>query len=272
MNYRHSRHAGNAADVFKHAVLALLLERLRTKERAFCVLDSHAGAGLYALEPPGEFEQGIGRLWPARAEFPALAAYFAAVEACNPDGRLRRYPGSPLLIRHALRAPDRAVLFELEPGEHAALRALLAGAPRLAVHRADGWERLAAFVPPPERRGLVLLDPPYEQAREFQRAAEALAQLQRRWRDGLYVLWYPIKVRAAVARLHRALRAPAWAVELLTLPEDVEQRLNGSGLILLNPPPGLIEQLREILLPLARRLAGVGGRPAVRVIALNQAG
>ncbi len=273
MNYRHSFHAGNAADVFKHVVLALVLERLRGKPAPFCVLDSHAGAGLYRLRAPGEFEQGIARLWPQRAAFPGLRPYLAAVESFNPDGVLRRYPGSPLLIRGALRAGDRAVLFEMQPEEHAALRDQMAGSPGVTLHCADAWERLPGLVPPREKRGLVLIDPPYEREEELTRAAEMLGALARRWRGGVFLLWYPVKGASPLPRLRRmlaGLAAPAWSAELLTLPEDVRQRLNGSGMIVVNPPWGVLEILRETLAPLAAVLAGADGQPQARFSAISE--
>lgn len=272
MNYRHSFHAGNAADVFKHALLMLALERLRAKAAPFCVIDTHAGAGMYRLRAPGEFEQGIARLWPQRARFPWLQPYVAAVEAANPDGILRRYPGSPLLIRSALREGDRAVLIEWQGDEHAALAAEIGRAPGITLRRADAWQTLPALVPPAERRGLVLIDPPYERDDELARAADALRRLLARWRGGVYLLWYPIKGATPLPRLRQALGAlpaPAWAAELLTLPEDVRQRMNGSGMILVNPPWGLVDTLQGELPRLAAVLAGASGRPQTRLIDLQ---
>lgn len=272
MNYRHSFHAGNAADVLKHAVLAFALERLRAKPAPFCAIDTHAGAGLYRLRAPGEFEHGIGRLWPQRERFPWLRPYFAAIEAANPDGILRRYPGSPLLIRGALRADDRAVLLEWQDEEYAALAREIGRIPGIAVQRADAWQVLPGLVPPAERRGLVLIDPPYERDDELGRAADTLRELVGRWRGGVYLLWYPIKGASPLPRLRRALEAlpaPAWAAELLTLPEDVRQRMNGSGMILVNPPWGLVETLQDELTPLAAVLAGGTGRPQARLVDLR---
>lgn len=266
MNYRHRFHAGNVADVFKHLVLVQVLEALRAKDTPFCVIDTHAGSGLYRLKPPGEFEQGIGRLWPVRAEWPALATYFARVAACNPR-QLQAYPGSPLLIAGLLRPRDRAVFIERHPEEAEALRDNLRGRHGIAVHEADGFGMLKALLPPKENRGLVLIDPPYEKPEEFGQVAAALRETLKRWRNGMVMAWYPIKARRPVEQLLdavRALQAEACAVELLTLPEDVPQRLNGSGIILVNPPWKLDETLRGLLPPLAGFLAGPGGRPQVR--------
>ena len=271
MNYRHHFHAGNVADVFKHYLLLQVLDALRAKDTPFCVVDSHAGSGLYRLKPPGEFEQGIGRLWPVRNEWPALAGYFARVAAFS-HKRLDAYPGSPLLIAGMLRAHDRAVFLERHPEEAALLRDNLRGRPGIAIHEADAWSMLQALVPPRENRGLVFIDPPYERPEEFEQVAAALKQAYRRWRNGVYLAWYPIKARRPVERLHaavRALGAEAYAVEFLTLPEDVPQRLNGSGAVLVNPPWKLDARLQAVLPPLAEFLAGPGGQPNMRIVNLG---
>lgn len=264
MNYRHRFHAGNAADVFKHILLVRVLRALGQKPSPFCVIDAHAGGGAYMLKPPGEYEQGIGALWAERTNWPAFADYFATVEAFNGDGDLRRYPGSPWIITHALRAQDRAVLVELHPEAYRQLR--LNAKKNATVHAMDAWQALKAFVPPKENRGLVLIDPPYEAGDDFARALDALAQLLKRWRNGVYLLWYPIKAHARIATWYTRLAqlgAEADAVEFLTLPLDVPQRLNGSGMILVNPPWKLVDELRRALPALARRLAGPQGTPRV---------
>lgn len=271
MNYRHHFHAGNVADVFKHVVLVRVLEALRAKDSPFCVIDSHAGGGLYELKAPGEFEHGIGRLWPERRHWPLLEPYFALLARYN-RGTLHTYPGSPLLIAALLRAQDRAVFIERQPQEYAALAVNLRGRPAIAVHEADGFAMLKAVVPPRENRGLVLIDPPYEQPREFEQLARALRDAVRRWRNGIYFAWYPIKARAPVEQLLDAVRSmgvQGYAAELLTLPEDVPQRLNGSGVVLINPPWRLDEFLRTALAPLAEFLAPPHGRPAFRMITLS---
>lgn len=272
MNYRHRFHAGNVADVFKHYLLTLVLEALRAKDTPFCVVDTHSGSGLYRLKPPGEYQQGIGRLWPVRSVWPLLAGYFTRLASFNSQ-RLDTYPGSPLLIAGLLRPADRAVFVERHPEEAAALRDNLRGRPHVAVHEADGFAMLKALVPPRENRGLVFIDPPYEQPREFEQVAAALKDGLRRWRNGVWMAWYPIKARRPVERLHDAVRAlgvEAWAVEFLTLPEDVPQRLNGSGMILANPPWKLDATLQAALPPLAEFLAGADGRPQVRFVDLAQ--
>jgi 23S rRNA (adenine2030-N6)-methyltransferase len=272
VNYRHHFHAGNVADVFKHVVLTLVLDALRAKDKAFCVIDTHAGSGLYRLETPGEFEQGISRLWPARGQWPALQSYFELLAPLNP-GHFEVYPGSPWIIAERLRPQDRAVFLERHPEEAAALRENLQGRRGVAIHEADAWSMLKALVPPKENRGLVFVDPPYEKAEEFGQVAAALRDAHKRWRNGIYLIWYPIKARRPVEQLHtaiRALGAEAYAVEFLTLPEDVPQRLNGSGMILLSPPWKLAETLRVTLAPLAEFLAAdPGSRPQVRFVNLG---
>lgn len=271
MNYRHSFHAGNIADVFKHFLLVRILQTLKQKPTPFCVIDSHAGSGAYTLKPPGEYEQGIGALWAERANWPSLADYFAVVEEFNGEGVLRRYPGSPWIITRALRAQDRAVLVELHPEEVQRLR--MNAKKNAAVHHMDGWQALKAFVPPKENRGLVLIDPPYEERSEFARTLAALTQLLKRWRNGIYMLWYPIKARAPISAWYdriAALNANAEAIEFLTLPLDVPQRLNGSGVLLINPPWKLVDELRASLPPLAKRLAGPQGAPKVAFYNLRE--
>lgn len=264
MNYRHRFHAGNAADVFKHIVLLEIVAALKAKPTPFFVLDTHAGAGRYTLKTPGEFENGIGRLWPARAQLSAAANYFDALETLNPNSQISEYPGSPLLIAHALRPQDRAVLTELHPEEHGALRANVRAFANVAVHLQEAAQALKAFLPPRENRGLVLIDPPYEQRDELDRLPSLLGTALTRWRNGIFALWYPIKARGPIERFKAALArldAPWLTVEFMTLPEDAPLRLNGSGVAVFNPPWKLVERLRGILPPVAARLCvpGAGG-------------
>jgi 23S rRNA (adenine2030-N6)-methyltransferase len=271
VNYRHHFHAGNVADVFKHLVLIRVLEALRLKETPICVVDTHAGSGLYRLQAPGEFEQGIGRLWPVQPDWPELGGYFSLLATLNRNG-LTTYPGSPWIIRELLRARDRAVFFERQPEEVAALRDNLRGSRGITINEADAWAALTGLLPPKENRGLVFIDPPYEQTDEFEQVVRALRAAHLRWRNGLYLVWYPIKARRPVEKLHaavRALGAEALAVEFLTLPEDVPQRLNGSGVLLINPPWKLEQMLRAQLPPLAAFLAGPDGKPQVRFVNLS---
>src|SRR5512142_174334 len=187
MNYRHAFHAGNFADVFKHAILLALLDALTGKDTPLCYFDTHAGRGAYRLDEAealktGEWRQGIGRLFDAAQTPEPLQRYVAAIRACNPDGELRVYPGSPLLAAQALRAGDRLVLCEMQPDEAAALRGQFRGDRRVHVHHRDGYAALNALLPPAEKRGLVLIDPPFEaQEAEFATIEAALAKAQARW-------------------------------------------------------------------------------------------
>ncbi len=250
------------------------LALLQQKPKPFCVIDSHAGSGLYRLADArgNEYAAGIGKLWSQRARWPALADYFSTVAQFNPSDSLEQYPGSSLFIQAALRAHDRAVLVELHPEECQTLKRLMQSDRRIAVHCNDAWSALKAFIPPPEQRGLVLIDPPYEQVDEFSRIEAALTEALRHWRNGSYLVWYPIKAYAPIARFQRALarvtqaaKIEAVVLELLTLPLNVENRLNGSGIVAINPPWGLAETLARELPPLATELAGPNGMPSVRV-------
>jgi 23S rRNA (adenine2030-N6)-methyltransferase len=264
VNYRHLFHAGNFADVFKHVALLLLLRALQKKDTPFCYLDTHAGAGRYDFTEPAaqrspEYRDGIARLW-ERETAGVIGDYVATVRRYNEDGRLRFYPGSPLLARQWLRPQDRMVLCERHPEEYQRLRAEFAADRRVAVHERDGYEAMKALLPPPERRGLVLIDPPYEQPDEFERIVKALRAAHRRWATGVYAVWYPIKDRAAVERFHARLGASEWrkllAAELTVFPEDTAFRLNGCGLAIINTPWGLDRALeaagRELAAGLSR--------------------
>ena len=260
MNYRHAFHAGNFADVFKHVILTLLLKALRSKDKPFFHLDTHAGAGRYdlgsdAARKTGEFEQGVARLWSGGSSSDALHDYLTAVRALNGGDELRFYPGSPRIARHFLRPQDRMVLCESNPQEYGRLKAEFAGDRQVAVHLQDGYLGLKAFLPPPENRGIVLIDPPYESAEEFERVAGALITSCARWRGGIYALWYPIKLPAAAASLHEALRRSGirkiLLAELAVYPEDNAFRLNGCGMLVINPPWRIDEELKTLLPQLA---------------------
>jgi len=273
VNYRHIFHAGNFADVFKHAVLTLLLKALAAKDKPFCYLETHAGGGRYDLDSEaarktGEARDGIGRLWEQREQFPELADYFSAVAALNPGGPLRFYPGSPAVVCPMLRAADRLLLYELLPEECARLRDAYARDARVQVFCQDGYAGLKAQLPPHERRGLVLIDPSYEAEDEFTRASEALKLAHARWATGIYALWYPVKARAPVARLHRVLAASGirkiLCAELMLYPEDTAFRLNGSGMVIVNPPWQLDRTLQSLLPQVLAVLGGEAeGRTAV---------
>ena len=275
MKYRHAFHAGNFADVMKHAALVATLQRLTEKDRPLFLLDTHAGSGRYALAPGGESDAGIGRLLVAGAlpAHPALARYLALVRGLNPGGRLAAYPGSPLIEAAFLRAGDRAAFCELQEPEADALRREFRADARIGVHCRDGFEALGALVPPPEKRGLALIDPPYEDTEaDFARVEAALAAAAARWPQGVLMAWYPIKQGAVAARLHRRLAAAGikrlLVAELCVHPDDSRAGLNGSGLVTINPPWKLEEDLRQLLPVLHRVLAPDGaGRTRVALVA-----
>lgn len=271
MNYRHSYHAGNFADVLKHAVLARLIDYLKRKDKAFRVIDTHAGSGLYDLQSDaalrtGEWVDGIGRLRKAKLSDSAktlLAPYLAAVEAANAEGNLRFYPGSPSVARHLLRKQDRLSLVELHPEEATRLRSLFEGDYQARVIELDGWLALGAHLPPKEKRGLVLIDPPFEQEGEFDRMVDGLTRAHARWAGGIYALWYPIKDRKAVAGFRDRLVA-AGLPRTLDIWQTIqgaaaEPRLDGAGLVVVNPPFTLSDEMATLLPELTRILGKNAG-------------
>ncbi|MBX9933776.1 MAG: 23S rRNA (adenine(2030)-N(6))-methyltransferase RlmJ [Methylobacterium sp.] len=265
MNYRHAFHAGNFADVLKHFVLTRVLVHLQQKPTAFRAIDTHAGLGFYDLMGDeagrtGEWHEGWGRLEDAFAdEIEALLdPYRAAVASVRARHGETIYPGSPAIIREFLRPGDQGVFVELHPDDAETLRARYNQDARTKVMHLDGWTALNALIPPPERRGLVLIDPPYEEAGEIDRLGASLAKAVAKWPTGIYLAWYPIKDVAAidrmVAELHRALDRPALRLDLMVSEPD-PTRLNGNGLIVVNPPWKLAEEAGLFLPALAERLA-----------------
>ncbi|MDE1900126.1 MAG: 23S rRNA (adenine(2030)-N(6))-methyltransferase RlmJ [Alphaproteobacteria bacterium] len=260
MNYRHIFHAGNRCDIVKHAALTLILAHLRAKDKGFAVIDTHGGVGLYDLADPraaktGEADAGIKSLLNA-APLPALADYTAVLRKVNPAwdgaraGGFRTYPGSPLIAFHMLRPQDRLEVCELHPEDAEALRLNSPADPRFRIHRRDGYEALGAFLPPPEKRGLILVDPPFEQPDEFDTLVERVAAAHRKWPTGIYMVWYPVKDRPALWKFHEALAKTGigkiLCAEFIYEPETRADRLNGSGLIIINPPWKLDEQLSAL--------------------------
>jgi len=270
VNYHHEFHAGNFADVLKHAVLCRILHYLRGKPAAFRVIDTHAGAGLYDLSGQragrgGEWQNGIGRLLAAQipdAIAKLLSPYLEVVYALNERKKLRVYPGSPALARAWLRPQDRLIVCELEPRTAAALARNMRGDVRIKTLTIDGWTALNAYVPPKERRGLVLVDPPFEADNDFSRLAVDLSAAHRKWPTGIYVLWYPIKGRgepdALAKRLRRLPRAKVLRAELHVAPLGDPARLNGAGMIVVNPPWALENELCALLPALASILGREG--------------
>lgn len=281
MNYRHAFHAGNFADVIKHIVLARILTYLQDKPAPFRVVDTHAGAGLYDLDSDearrgGEWLTGIARLMQARLSTESAALtkpYLDIVRAFNPKGELKAYPGSPLIARGLLRPQDRLVACELEPKARKALIDVLRRDEQARVVDLDGWVALPAFVPPKERRGLVLIDPPFEAKDEFERLGEAFSTAFAKWPTGIYVIWYPAKNRRAtdmlaqtVARLAAAAKPPGKCLrlEFSVAPQLDDGALSSSGLLIVNPPYTLHGEFKTILPELEMPL-GQGGAARFRL-------
>ena len=280
MNYRHAYHAGNHADVLKHAVLARLIEHMKKKDKPFRVIDAHAGIGLYDLSgieagKTGEWEGGIGKLVePFSAEIEALLApYRAVIAALNPDGGLRYYPGSPELALRLMRPNDRLIANELHPQDAIALEQQYLHDPRCDVTAMDAETCLKAKLPPPERRGVVLVDPPYEEKNEAEKTVRMLEHGVRRFAQGVFVVWYPMKADQTA----ETVLAGAKDIGLPgTLKVEMRVReafrgggLAGSGLIILNAPWKLDEELKLLVPALAGRL-GIGSWGLSEVSWLNK--
>ena len=264
MNYRHAFHAGNHADVLKHAALAVLLERLKAKDKAFFVLDTHAGRGRYDLTSAeamrsGEYRHGVARVLgdPDRPE--AMKPYEDALLAANGGGALETYPGSPLIIAASLRAQDRLTACELNPRESAALSETLYRYVKARAETRDGYAAVKALLPPPERRGLVLIDPPFEKPDEFEAMGQAIIQGWKRFPTGQFLAWYPLKDRAAAAsfgaRMAEAGVRDVTTYDLFVRAPDGVAGMAGSGLLAVNASYPLDAPMRDILPYLATRLA-----------------
>lgn len=276
MNYRHAFHAGNFADVLKHATLALVIEHLKLKPAAFRVIDTHAGCGAYDLgsleaERTGEWRDGIGRLiGPESAALPPavepiLKPYLEAVWACNPSGGLARYPGSPALALALMRHQDRLIANELHPEDQRALAASIGRDARAKVMNVDGWHALKALLPPKERRGVVLIDPPFEEAGEPDRLITGLKEAHRRFETGIFLLWLPIKDQAQAQRFYTALARTGpekiLLAELRVRTAGADGRLAATALVIVNPPYRLDASLGTMQAFFAERLAqGDGSR------------
>lgn len=267
MNYSHTYHAGSFSDVFKHIVLVMLVQSLRKKETPFCYLDTHAGLGRYdlqskAAEKTGEASDGIGKILRKQNMPPAVLDYATVVRAMNSpeaaEEMPRFYPGSPCLVRHFLRPQDRMVLTELDADDAQALKQEFHGDAQVGVHNTDGYAALKAFLPPKEKRGLVLIDPPFERPDEFRAAAQALTAAWQRWPRGTYAFWYPIKDRPPIDKFERLIGASGiqkvLVAELCLLPDTRAATLNGCGMMIINPPWHMDEELRSILAWLWPRL------------------
>jgi 23S rRNA (adenine2030-N6)-methyltransferase len=266
MNYKHIYHAGNFADVAKHVALLYCLQSLCRKDSPFFVLDTHAGRGFYDLQAPeaaksGEAERGIQRLIVNALSSEPLREYFAAVRARR-GKRLPRYPGSPVLIAQSLRPHDRALFVELMPAEARAIDRELESAGRISTQIDDGYAVLKAHLPPPERRGLVLIDPPYESIDELKAMMQAFADAHRRWPTGMFLMWYPIRSAAQRALVHARFEALKISkmlfADLAIHPDDAGVGLAGSGVMIVNPPYGADEHLRDAYASIHDSLAAAG--------------
>ncbi|MDP9084965.1 MAG: 23S rRNA (adenine(2030)-N(6))-methyltransferase RlmJ [Pseudomonadota bacterium] len=266
MNYKHIYHAGNFADVAKHVGLLFCLDALKRKETGFFVMDTHAGRGFYDMQAAevqksGEAERGIQRLIETSVGVTALAEYFAAIRARR-NKRLARYPGSPALIASSLRPQDRALFVELMPAEARAAEREIESSGRVRTEIGDGYAALKAFLPPEERRGLVLIDPPYESLDELKIMLSSFVDAYRRWTTGVYLMWYPIRSASQRSMVHarfEALQIPKMLVADLAIhPDDAGVGLAGSGLLIVNPPYGADDYLRNAYAMIHRGIAAPG--------------
>ncbi|PHM46799.1 23S rRNA (adenine(2030)-N(6))-methyltransferase RlmJ [Xenorhabdus miraniensis] len=256
LSYRHSFHAGNHADVLKHTVQSLIIESLKTKEKPFLYLDTHAGAGRYQLsgehaERTGEYLEGIARIW-QRNDIPEeLSAYIKAVKALNQNGSLRYYPGSPLIARHLLREYDELNLSELHPSDFPLLRTEFSRDNRTRVLKEDGFQQLKSKLPPRSRRGFVLIDPPYELKSDYKNVVYGIQEGYKRFATGTYALWYPVVLRQQIKRLVKDLEATGirkiLQIELGVRPDSDQRGMTASGMIVINPPWKLEQQMKAVL-------------------------
>ncbi|EGR0729886.1 23S rRNA (adenine(2030)-N(6))-methyltransferase RlmJ [Vibrio cholerae] len=268
LSYRHSFHAGNHADVLKHIVQSLILNSLQQKEKPFVYHDTHSGVGRYDLthewsEKTGEYKQGIARVW-QQDNIPAeLDSYLDAIRQLNQGETLRYYPGSPRVARAHLREQDRMVLTELHPSDYPLLEQEFHRDRQVSIYKEDGFARLKASLPPQERRGLVLIDPPYELAKEYGDVVRAIAQSYKRWATGIYAIWYPVVNRCDIDDMLQGLQGleirKILQIELGVAPDTNERGMTASGMIVINPPWTLESQMQSILPFLKQAIAPATG-------------
>ncbi|KLV07352.1 ribosomal RNA large subunit methyltransferase J [Photobacterium aquae] len=268
LSYRHSFHAGNHADVVKHIVQSLILDALKQKDKPFVYHDTHSGVGRYDLqdersEKTGEFKQGIARIW-QRDDIPAdIASYIDAIKALNQGDELRYYPGSPKVARAQIRDQDRMVLTELHPSDFPLLLQEFRGDRQVKIYKEDAFARLKASLPPKERRGVVLIDPPYELKHEYMDVVKAIDESYKRWATGTYAIWYPVVYRANIDKMLSGLEAlgirKILQIELGVEPDTEERGMTASGMIVINPPWKLEGQMQAILPWLKEAIAPTHG-------------
>lgn len=268
LSYRHSFHAGNHADVVKHIVQSLILNALKQKDKPFVYHDTHSGVGRYDLthewsEKTGEYKQGIARVW-QQAEIPEeIQSYLASIQALNNGDTLRYYPGSPRVARAHLRPQDRIVLTELHPSDYPLLEQEFHRDRQVSIYKEDGFKRLKASLPPQERRGLVLIDPPYELAKEYRDVVQAIYQSHKRWATGIYAIWYPVVNRCDIEDMIEGLQSlgirKILQIELGVAADSNEHGMTASGMIVINPPWKLESQMTAILPFLKEAIAPATG-------------
>ncbi|MDO6499494.1 23S rRNA (adenine(2030)-N(6))-methyltransferase RlmJ [Photobacterium sanguinicancri] len=268
LSYRHSFHAGNHADVVKHIVQSLILDSLKQKDKPFVYHDTHSGVGRYDLqdersEKTGEFLQGIARIW-SRDDIPAeIASYIDAIKMLNDSEELRYYPGSPKVASAQIRGQDRMVLTELHPTDFPLLLQEFRGDRQVKIYKEDGFTRLKGSLPPKERRGVVLIDPPYELKREYMDVVKAIRESHKRWATGTYAIWYPVVYRENIDKMIKGLEDTGirkiLKIELGVEPDTEERGMTASGMIVINPPWKLESQMKAILPWLQHAISPVTG-------------
>lgn len=266
LSYRHSFHAGNHADVLKHLVLTLILQSLKQKEKGFFYLDTHSGVGRYSLlsaesEKTGEYLEGVARLW-ERTDLPEeVSLYLNEIKKIN-RGKLKYYAGSPLLAVQQLRPQDRALLTELHPNDFPLLRQEFAKTENVVTKRENGFQQLKSALPPKEKRGLVLIDPPYELKEDYELVVKAIVEGYKRFATGIYAIWYPVVLRQHTKRIVRGLQETGirkiLQIELAVRPDSDQRGMTASGMIVINPPWQLENQMKKVLPYLADVLVPEG--------------
>ena len=267
LSYRHSFHAGNHADVLKHTVQSLIISALNEKDKPYLYLDTHAGAGRYLLsgehaERTGEYLEGIARIWQQDDLPEEMKPYISAVKNYNPGGKLRYYPGSPLIARHLLREDDKLQLTELHPSDFPLLRNEFQKDDRARTDRADGYQQLKSKLPPPSRRGLILIDPPYEMKSDYQAVVAGIQEGYKRFATGVFALWYPVVLRQQIKRMLSELQATGikriLQIELAVRPDSDQRGMTASGMIVINPPWKLAAEMEAVLPRLHKQPSAAG--------------
>lgn len=266
LSYRHSFHAGNFADVIKHVVIVEILEYLTQKDKAFEYIDTHAGAGVFSLKSEHatklqEYSNGIGKL--KAQDWPELARYFEIISSFNETGSLAYYPGSPMFARHFLRARDRAWLFELHPADFDLLMNNIGRDRQIRVKQEDGFKGLLSLLPPLSRRGLVLIDPPYEVKTDYRQVVNTVILAHKKFSTGTYAIWYPVVDRTRIDQLEKNFVTSGikniQRFELAIAPDSHASGMTSSGMIVINPPWTLMNKMSQLLPKLVKMLTDDAG-------------